>query len=275
VGRPLARLALAVLAAAALLAAGAGGRWDAARDEPGGLGRASAQEMPASAPGVGIGRRAITVLEADASSRTLTIFERVELRNEGDAPFMPSLGGAQGPMGLLRFGLPRNAFDLTLDERLSGYEVIQVDRGFASLMPLPPGTTDVGFSYRVPYAGSEYELSANATYPTKSLWVLVPADFGATTTDLRLDRVAEIGRFRYAVLVADDLSAGQRAVVSISGLPFTPRPWWLDETAQRVVAALLALAGVLLACVYARARGGATARPAPAAPTPVAETADL
>ena len=57
--------------------------------------------------------------------------------------FTPSMGGAQGPMGLLRFGLPRNAFDLTMDERLSAFDVIQVDRGFASLLPLPPGSTDV------------------------------------------------------------------------------------------------------------------------------------
>jgi hypothetical protein len=230
--------------------------------------------MPTTPSGIAIGRRAITVLEADATSRTLTIFERVELRNEGAAPFVPSIGGAQGPMGLLRFGLPRNAFDLTLDERLSAYEVIQVDRGFGSLMPLPPGGTDVGFSYRVPYAGSEYELSANATYPTQSLWVLVPADFTPATADLRLDRVAEIGRFRYAVLVADDLSAGQRASVSIAALPFTPRPWWLDEAVQRAAAALLALAGVLLAWAYARARGSAQARPSLAAPMPLAETAD-
>lgn len=256
----------------ALVTAADGGLALLGRDE---IGRALAQGMPASPPGLAVGRRAITLLEVDASSRTLTIFERIELRNEADTPFVPSVGGAQGPMGVLRFGLPRNAFDLTLDERLSNYEVIQVDRGFASLMPLPPGATDVGFSYRVPYANGEYELSANATYPTQSLWVLVPAELTTNSADLRLDRVADVGRFRYAVLVADDLTAGQRAAVSVAGLPFTPRPWWLDETVQRTAAVLLALVGVLLAWGYARARGGAPAVSAPLGSTPLAESAEL
>jgi hypothetical protein len=104
---------------------------------------------------------------------------------------------------------------------------------------------------------------------------LVPAEFAASTTDLRLDRVAEIGRFRYAVLIADDLSQGQRASVGITGLPFTPRPWWLDEAVQRAAAAMLALIGVMLAWAYARAQGRPAAQPPTAARTPRAETVDL
>jgi hypothetical protein len=226
-----------------------------------------AQEMPANLPGVSIGRRAITILEADPGSRTLAIFERVELQNENDTPFVPSMDGSQGPMGLLRFSLPRNAFDLTLDDRLSAHDIIQVDRGFASLLPLPPGSTDVNFGYRVPYAGGEYELSVNAAYPTASLWVLVPGDFPTSSTDLRLDRTADIGRQRYQVLIADNLAAGQRLSLSLAGLPFVPRPWWLDETVQRAAALALALAGAAVAWTYARARGGAAAR--------LPETADL
>jgi hypothetical protein len=274
VGRQLGRWVLAAVVAVIAVAASGTPLRATTSGERGWLGIAAAQEMPPSPPGLSIGRRAITILEADPSSRTLAVFERLELQNAGDAPFVPSMGGSQGPMGLLRFALPRNAFDLTLDERLSAYDIIQVDRGFASLMPLPPGTTDVNFSYRIPYAGGDYELSTNAAYPTASLWVLVPADFPTTTTELRLDRTVDIGRLRYSVLIADNLSAGQRASVSIAGLPFTPRPWWLDETVQRAAAVALALAGLLAAWGYARARGSAPTRPAPVA-APVAETAEL
>jgi hypothetical protein len=236
---------------------------------------ATAQEMPPSPPGLSIGRRAITILEVDPSSRTLMIFERLELRNESDTPFVPSLNGTQGPMGLLRFALPRNAFDLTLDEQLSAQDVIQVDRGFASLLTLPPGATDVNFSYRVPYAGGDYELSTNATYPTASVWLLVPADFPTTTTDLRLDRTVVVGRQQYNVFLADNLAAGQRVTTTIAGLPFTPRLWWLDETVQRGAAVALALLGVGIAWAYARVRSNAIQRLAPAAPARLAETADL
>ena len=269
-GRQLGRwlgMVLVALAAAGS-AAGLGGGWGpAARFGPA---SALAQEMPPAPPGLSIGRRAVTILGADPASRTLAIFERVELRNDNDTTFVPTMGGSQGPMGLLRFGLPPNAFDLTLDDRLSAYDVIQVDRGFASLLPVPPGTTDVNFSYRVPYAGGAYDLSTNAAYATASLWVLVPGDFSTDSAELRLDRTVDIGRQRYSVLIADNLSAGQRATVTIGGLPFTPRPWWLDETVQRVAAVALAVAGVAAALLYARFGGKPQA-----APAPLAESADL
>ncbi|HEY7065647.1 MAG TPA: hypothetical protein VII06_29500 [Chloroflexota bacterium] len=236
-------------------------------------GVAIAQEMPGAPPALAIGRRAITVLEADAASRTVTIFERIELRNDGDAPFEPSMSGSQGPMGLLRFALPRNAFDLTLDDRLSAYDVIQVDRGFASLLPLPPGTTNVQFSYRVPYAGADYELATNAVYPTESLLLLLPDDFTTTSADLRLDRTADIGQQKFKVMTADDLAAGQRVSVTLGALPYTPRPWYLDETLQRAVAVVLAALGALFALGYARVRGSA-APAVNAAPARVADATD-
>ena len=222
---------------------------------------ARAQEVPLGAAALRVERRAITVLDVDEESRTLAIFERVELRNDGAAAFEPSMGGEQGPMGLLRFGLPRNAYDLTLDPQMAAYDVIQVDRGFASLMPLPPGPTQVNFSYRVPYGGGAYELNAGAIYPTASLWVLVPANLETETPDLRLETTADIGRQRFKVLLADDLAPGPRINVALSGLPYTPRPWLLDESVQRVAAVVLALAGAALAWAYANRRGSVPARP--------------
>ena len=228
------------------------------------------------APPLRIGRRAITILDAEPESRILTVFERVEVINEGDGPFVPSVGGSQGPMGLLRFALPRNAYDLTPDPRLGAYEIIQVDRGFGSLLPLAPGTTEINFGYRLPYAGGQYELNTSAVYPTASLWVLVPADFATDSAELRLDTVADVGRLRYQVMAADGLAAGQRVALAIGGLPFTPRPGALDETVQRAVAVALALFGVVGACVYAGRRGAVAAGPsAGAVPDPMAGLEDV
>ena len=92
-----------------------------------------------SAPPLAVSRHAVTILEVDDAARTVAVLERYQLVNGGDAPFVPSTTGSQGPMGLLRFGLPRGAFDLTLDLQLAAHDIIQVDRGFASLMPISPG----------------------------------------------------------------------------------------------------------------------------------------
>jgi len=273
VGAPLAAPACGLLAALlALVALGLAPLLPSSTGESG----VAAQEPGAggSTGAIRVARRAITVMSAEPETRTLAIFERIELVNEADAPFVPSVTGGQGPMGLLRFGLPRNAFDLTLDPKLTAHEIIQVDRGFGSLLPLPPGATDVSLGYRVPYAGAEYELTASAVYPTTSLLLLAPADLAVSSPDLRLQHVADVGRLRYQVWTGEPLAAGQRVTVTIGGLPFTPRPWVLDETVQRATALALALLGVLGAWLYARARGGTVARaPSGGAPARVARVA--
>jgi hypothetical protein len=278
VGRQLARLLVGAVVAgvlsAMLLALHAGGdgggtpmAWLGGPPVRVALAQQSGEAMGSALP-LRIGRRAITILDAEPETRTLSVFERVEVINDSEAPFVPSVGGSLGPMGLLRFALPRNAYGLTPDPRLGAHEIIQVDRGFGSLLPLAPGTTEINFGYRIPYAGGQYELNTSAVYPTASLWVLVPADFAVDSADLRLDTVADVGRLRYQVMVADGLAAGQRVALTIGGLPFIPRPWVLDETVQRATALALALAGVLGAWVYARRRSGAPAQ-APALPAAV------
>ena len=216
--------------------------------QEGGMG---AGALGAGAPPLAVSRHAVTILEVDEAARAVAVLERYQLVNGGDAPFVPSTTGSQGPMGLLRFGLPRGAFDLTLDPQLAAHDIIQVDRGFASLMPISPGQTDVTYSYRLPYARDTLDLVATAVYPTAALWVLAPADLAVGGSNLQPDRVVDIGRQRYQLLAASDLAAGQRVTVSVGGLPYTPRPWLLDETVQRAAAAGLALFGIAAAAVYA------------------------
>jgi hypothetical protein len=206
---------------------------------------------PGGPPPLTVSRHAVTVLEADEATRTVAVLERYQLVNGGDAPFVPSTTGGQGPMGLLRFGLPRGAFDLTLDPQLAAQDVIQVDRGFASFLPVPPGQTDVTYTYRLPYARDVLDLVVTTVYPTATLWVLAPADLAVGGANLTVDRVVDIGRQRYQLLAASDLAAGQRVTVSVGGLPYTPRPWLLDETVQRIAAAALALLGIAVAAAYA------------------------
>jgi hypothetical protein len=122
-------------------------------------------------------------------------------------------------------------------------------------MPVPPGASDVSFSYRLPYARDAYELNTGVVYPTATFWALVPANLSAASGELRAERVVDIGRQQYQLLVGQDLGAGQRVAVALAGLPFTPRPWPLEEGVQRGAALALTVLGVLAACAYAWRRG--------------------
>lgn len=213
--------------------------------------RAQQPPAPAAAPPLEIARRVVTIIGADEASHALEVLERVELRNTSDAPFVPSTSGGMGPMGILRFALPRGAFDLTPDERLASADIIPVDRGFGSLLTLPPGVTDATFAYRVPYAGRQFELSAGVVYPTDSLLLLVPEGLSVESSDLRPRETVAIGRQRYQVLAAENLAAGARPAATLGNLPFTPRPWLLEEPVQRAIAAALAAGSIVAVWWYA------------------------
>ncbi|HLI28818.1 MAG TPA: hypothetical protein VKZ60_17270 [Chloroflexota bacterium] len=206
-------------------------------------------------PPLQIARRVITVLGADTERQALEILERVDLRNPADTPFVPDPAGAGGPMGVLRFALPRGAYDLALDDRLSSAETIPVDRGFGSLLTLPPGTTDVTFAYRVPYTGRTFALDTGVVYPTDSVLVLVPRPLEASGPQLTPRETVPIGRQEYQVLAGAGLAAGQRLVVTVDNLPYTPRPWLLEAPVQRALAAAGAAASVAAVAAYAWWRG--------------------
>jgi hypothetical protein len=226
--------------ALAALAAGTASLWPLAGGAQG----------AAEGPSLQIARRVITILGADEQRQALEVLERVDLRNPGDAPFVPDLTGAAGPMGVLRFALPRGAYDLALDDRLGSAETLPVDRGFGSLLAVPPGTTDVTFAYRVPYTGHEFALDTGVVYPTDSVLVLVPRPLEACSPQLTPRETVPIGQREYQVLVGERLAAGQRLVVTLAGLPYTPRPWLLDAPVQRALAAGLAAASVGAVVAY-------------------------
>ena len=166
----------------------------------------------------------LAVTGADGALRQFAVLEAVKLRNSSDRTFRADVV-TDGPMSMVRFSLPEGAAGLEVEASLPGGHVLQVDRGFALTMPVPPGDHDILYVYRVPYAGAVKDYTPNFPMGAESLRVMVVrglaegrgASFGAA-------EVIAVGETEYTAMTAGPFAPGMRAALTLSALP-EPTLW--------------------------------------------------
>jgi hypothetical protein len=158
----------------------------------------------------------LLLASADASDRTLAALEIITLVNDSDMAYVPGTG----VMELLRFGLPPEATEFSLDTRLIGADFIQVDRGFALLASVPPGEHEIMFSYRFPYPGETFTLNKSYRYGAESLRILAPEEVVSISVEgLGEPERVMIGERQYRVLETKGLSREESLSLELDGLP--------------------------------------------------------
>ncbi|MBI3974296.1 MAG: hypothetical protein HY332_23705, partial [Chloroflexi bacterium] len=175
-------------------------------------------------PGVTAARAMFVVGAADGARQELAVMELITLVNPSDRTFTPNPQSAGGPMtGLVRFGLPEGARDLSISAGLDPSAAIQVDRGFASLAPLPPGEYEVGFTYRIPFRGERVTLEKPVSHGAGTLFVLAPETGPAIgEPSLVPGETMTLGGKRFRVWIGRDIAPGTRLTLRLTDLP--PRP---------------------------------------------------
>ncbi|MBI2911470.1 MAG: hypothetical protein HYY05_04950 [Chloroflexi bacterium] len=216
-------------------------------------------ETTRSDPGLTVSRGLIAVQEIDRLTQTVLLFEIVTLRNPSDRTFLPESEGGTRPTNLVRFSLPLGAAALHPQLGVEAASVLQVDRGFATSSPLLPGESEIGFTYRLPYAEGIYQFERPVVYNQEELRVLVPRDgMGLQGAGLELAGDVDFGSRGFHVYLARDLTAGGRVGFALSGLP--PRsPLALLDSVPQALWAALAIAGSIVAATLLsrKARSGA------------------
>lgn len=114
--------------------------------------------------------------EPGAHSGAFTVSAVYAFKNLDTHAYVGSLNASKGPPNALLFSLPQGARNVKLQDGFDGYQVIQVNSGFATDAALPPGDSQFAFSFDVPYTNSSYNLSYTTLYPTVSLNFLAPPD---------------------------------------------------------------------------------------------------
>ncbi len=199
----------------------------------------------------------LVIARVDAPTQRIQALESATFANSSNRTFLPTATGARGPMGLLRFGLPDGAGNLTTMGQLSASNVIQVDTGFSSDMPLPPGNTDVSYGYEIAYGalsdGGFAQLNKDLPYGVDSFRLLATTgDFSVESPQLASDGSVVVGGRTYRQYSAKSLPAHTQVSVDLSNLPLIqpalrPGNPWLQFSIV-----ILLLAAVALPLIYRR-----------------------
>ena len=203
-------------------------------------------EATTSSTDIAIVQATVLLHEPDAQGGVLSISEVFFFKNVGTYTYVGSLDASKGKPNALRFALPPQARNVTLDKGFDGYQALQVDKGFATDAALPPGTSQFIFSFQLPYKAATYDLSYDVVYPTVQLSLLVPTDVNVNSSALASKGLITAGQHPYRLYQAKDLLAGTAIRAQLQGLPIVQSaPGSLNPANLWLIAGLLLMLAIL------------------------------
>lgn len=207
-----------------------------------------AYETTSDGSAVRISSASMTILATDKSTQSMLVLEAFTFDNHTKRTFVPSTSGPMGQMGLLKFSLPPNSTDLSAIGELTSHQVIQVDKGFGTDLPIRPGQNNVTFTYSVPYRNEngDLEFSLDMIYPTKQFRLLVPEN-GPKVASPQLHSAgsANVGGTTYSIHTTGAQSAPSKIDIDVSELPVNV--WFFRQGNRWLWAATVGLLLLLLA----------------------------
>ncbi len=216
-------------------------------------------EPTGSMDGLSVRDSSMFIMRVNARARAISAFEIVTVVNAGDRTFVPNLT-EEPPMNFLRFPLPLGTVNLEVESELPGGQLLQVDRGFALVTPVPPGEYGVAFTYLILYSGDELDLSRRFGTGAETFRLLVSDEVASVATeDLEDLGLTAIGDTTYQIFNAAGIEREGRIAVALTNLP-QPSLWqrikgWFGlDSAAVVVSVVLtvSLATLLLLAVLRR-----------------------
>ena len=175
----------------------------------------------------------LVITPGEKAGDALEVLAVMQLENRSDRTFVTSLERGN-PMNLLRFSLPANAYDLSVQAFLEGGHIVQVDRGFALTAPVPPGKHDLLFAYHAPYEGGNWAFQQNFPFGAEVFRVMVAEGLGTLSAPLLKEQdTVKVGSIRYQVLHARDIVRGDRVSLDLGDLPRPPAWQRLNETLSK------------------------------------------
>ncbi len=188
----------------------------------------SIYETVAIPESVTVDSNVMIITGADPEEGAMGVLESVTLINSGDRTFVPDISQPGEMMSLLRFSLPSSYTDLEVQSSLRRGEVVPVDTGFALTTPVPPGTHELLFTYRVPYEDDGASFVRSFPFGAGNFTVLVPEGL-ATVKAPALENlgVTFVGDNPYVRLEGQNFQRNASMNIDISGLPKqSTSPWW-------------------------------------------------
>lgn len=169
-------------------------------------------------------RQVMVVAAVDRDDRLVSAIEFVRLSNPTDRTLLPDLTNLE-QISFLRFALPPDAAELTVQSDLPGGDIASIGTGFALTSPVFPGSHSIDFSYTFPYDDDTLSYRQSLVQGAGIFQVLMPD----TIPDMAVPVLNRIGPVNiegttYRAYEGRDFSPGQGLQLEITGLPL-PGVW--------------------------------------------------
>jgi len=190
----------------------------------------------------------ILIDKAEAQSSLITISENYIFENLGPTTYVGSLQANGSKPNALLFSLPKNARNVSLKSGFDGYQVIQVDSGFATDAAITPGMSQFAFSFQVPYRTSSYDFSYTVVYPTVNLSMLVPLNMHASSAGMDALGPVNANQSTFQQFNAKKLLAETQIHVQLDGLPVSQQiinPQPLNQNTLWIILAILLMLAIV------------------------------
>ena len=167
-------------------------------------------------------RQAMIIADVDATNREIQALEVLSVSNTTDRTLLPELANITNPadINFLRFSLPADASELSVQSTLAGGDIIPMGTGFAVTAPVLPGDHEITYSYQFPLPGRRRYLqpaldSGRGTVPGLAPVALAQMQVSPPEPKPRID----VSGAEYLVWEAGPIPPGRGIVLQFANLP--------------------------------------------------------
>tara|TARA_B100000579_G_scaffold437861_1_gene469523 strand:- start:679 stop:1854 length:1176 start_codon:yes stop_codon:yes gene_type:complete len=159
----------------------------------------------------------IMIPHLSPDSNVISILGLISFENTGDKTFYadlsdPNLSG----LNLLRFSLPENFENLSVDSDLPPGNVMQIPTGFALSNPVPPGQHQILYSYSMPRNTTALNYNVRLPFGAKKFKLLAPEKTEINNNEILTKEATKVDEKKYEVLSGDDIKKGDILNIEIN-----------------------------------------------------------
>ena len=169
-------------------------------------------------------RQVMVIAAVDKGDQLVSAIEFVQIVNPTDRTLVPDLANLD-QISFLRFALPPNPAELTVNSDLPAGDIVSIGTGFAFASPVAPGPHSIDFSYSFPFEDETLSYRQSLVQGTGIFQVWVPE----VIPDVAIRGLASIDPVNvqgtsYRAYEGRDFPPGQGLQLEITGLPL-PGAW--------------------------------------------------
>ena len=158
----------------------------------------------------------IMVPHISPDSDIISVLGLISFTNNSNSTYFADLTDPNtSGLNLLRFSLPENFENLSVDSDLPPGNVMQIPTGFALSNPVPPGDHQILYSYSMPRNTGSIKYNIRLPFGSKKFKILVPEKSKISSEYNLLKDSTLVDDKKYELLQGQDIKKGEVVVVDL------------------------------------------------------------